>query len=746
MSLALVGLLMVHAGVALPDTGPGAAYQGRMSVRASSVFNGATKLAQLEDGSLILLAPSDALLPKDAQRLDGDGPWMTGRLIVDLNARPSELMSTAQRVALKLHADVVRPLRIGSWVLLDLHHSAHVGRALTLLGLDRDVRRAEPELVRRLDVRSPLDDRLFPKQWHLENTAQRSAQFPQMMHGADINARGAWSMSTGDPLVVIAVLDTGMDLTHPEFLQAGKIVAAFNPLDLSSDPSPPPMEWGAAHGIACAGLAAASQAGTGGVVGVCPDCGVMPIRIFNDLGFTLDTSVLDALVHARENGASVVSNSWGYAAEFPPLAVRDALQELAKNGRGGLGAVVVFAIGNSGEEVSRLELATDPRCIAVGGTGSDDVSVSYSTWGTGLDVMAPTGDTGGPGLVTTDRQGDDGFNPGDDAYEDPDYVTDTDYTAVMSGTSGACPQVAGLAGLLLSVRPDLRYEQVFALIRDTAERVGGDHDATGWSPRYGHGRIDAAAALTAAVANAVCMPGVEVCNDGRDNDCDGSPDGDDEDCGYVPPEPQVPLGMTCDPNALLSCMDGFCTSADGAEGICITTCISSPCPVSGRCVLVGLGPGDSQPIPICLVGCEGTLQCQRGSACQDSSLGPVCVPTELTVVAVDAGPPPDAGPLDASREDPLLDSGRAPRPDAAVIPGPTGPDGSVPDEPGLQDAGSPIQAATTGVPEKYWIQSETGCAHVAPTRGMPSAAVAWVLFLLASRSRARRQRAVTSTR
>lgn len=617
-----------------PPAVPRARYEGFAAFRAAQLPEGALPVARLrrEPADYVFLLPAGSK-PPSARALPGGGPWRTGRLLVDVGGA-APLDEAARRLAVDVGVDFVRALGVGRWALFDAREPGAVSSALLRLGASAAVRRVEAELLRRLDVRSPFDDVLFPLQWHLENTGQRA--LPRMSSGADVKARQAWQITTGDPDVIIAVIDTGQDLGHPDFDDPGKMVAPLDTTDLSTDPSPEPFESSGAHGIACAGLAAASRTGTVGTVGVCPDCGVMPIRIFDDAGFTTDTSVVDAFVHARAEGASIVSNSWGYAPQILPAAVLDALAAFVDEARGGLGGVVLFAIGNSYAEVAASEIAVDPRVLAVGGTGADDERVLYSTFGEGIDLVAPTGHDFdfdgqggfvlvGPQLITTDRPGDDGFNPPFDDFVDPGVVVDLDYTATMSGTSGACPIAAGVAGLVLSVRPDLRYEQVFALLRDHAEKVGPvTYDARGWHPEYGFGRVDAFRAVLAAATDEVCAPADESCADGVDNDCDGSVDDEDEDCGFELPPPDAPVGAACNVNDPEACGDGFCwTFVASGEGVCALTCLGGVCPEGSLCVSTDDAWGD---YPFCFQTCTDDGDCAPGAACIEAAEGRVCHP------------------------------------------------------------------------------------------------------------------------
>jgi subtilisin family serine protease len=164
---------------------------------------------------------------------------------------------------------------------------------------------------------------------------------------------------------------------------------------------------------------------------------------------------------------------------------QDALEYAETVGRGGLGSVVVFSAGNGGCDIVDNGLLAYPTVIAVSATGGTDDLEWYSSFGQHVDIAAPAG------VLTTDLVGDVGYGAweGDTAYAGPFY-----------GTSASCPIVAGTAALMLSANPRLTAADVRAALCETAERmdlVDAAWDANGWSPYYGCGRVDAAAAVWA---------------------------------------------------------------------------------------------------------------------------------------------------------------------------------------------------------------------------------------------------------
>ena len=181
----------------------------------------------------------------------------------------------------------------------------------------------------------------------------------------------------------------------------------------------------------------------------------------------------EAIDYAWENGAHILSNSWTIG---PDADVTDAIERAKENGRNGKGAVLVCAVHNHNGPVEYP--ATLSQTIAVGASDANDERWAWSNFGDELDVVAPSGD-GALGDTTiswsTDITGSAGYNPGDLDKGDPNG----DYTKWMGGTSGATPKVAGLAGLILSVNPDLTSDEVQFIIQSTADDRCSNHRLSG---------------------------------------------------------------------------------------------------------------------------------------------------------------------------------------------------------------------------------------------------------------------------
>lgn len=352
---------------------------------------------------------------------------------------------------------------------------------------------AEPCLISSRKGRAVPGDRGFPRQWHLLNTGQGGGT-----PGADCNAAAAWDVTWGDPEIVVAVIDDGFDLDHPDLVGKWR-----DPFDATGGDFQPLPEYGDNHGTACAGVAVAGRGG-GRTVGVAPDCSLMPIRHAGRLG---DYQEAQAFKHAFEKGADVISCSWGpydaYSQQFQPMSslTRTVVDLCATKGRDGRGIPIFFAAGNGNEPLDLDGYANHHNVIAVAASTNLDDKAWYSDYGPNVWVCAPS--SGGTlGIYTVDRTGEDGYAP------------DSDYTADFGGTSSATPLVAGVAALMLSVNPALTVAEVKEILKETAAPIRIDapreykdfwgdeysdaYDAQGHSPVFGWGRIDAGMAVALA--------------------------------------------------------------------------------------------------------------------------------------------------------------------------------------------------------------------------------------------------------
>lgn len=392
-----------------------------------------------------------------------------------------------------------------------------------------EVLTAEPNIVMETSPLYRPKDGLYSQQWHLTPVVGTNIK-----PDAHISVESAWDVTRGARSVVIAVCDDGFDLAHPDLQGPGKIVA---PLDLKAqDAVPLPTSTDENHGTSCAGLAIGEE-NDEGIVGVAPGCAFMPIRM---TGFLDDAAIDDIFQWVSDRGAAVISCSWSPASLKYPLSLRqrNALTRAATQGRNGKGCVIVFSAGNANRPVSGTVnergwprnavsgltewlngFAVHPDVIAVSACTSLNAKSAYSSWGSHIAVAAPSNNahpsvslpqtgpiktgpelstaTPGVGMVTSDRTGSVGYN--DDAY-----------TNTFGGTSSSCPEVAGVAGLVLSANPELTAREVKQILQQTADKIidvtadpqldtrYGTYDNQGHSQWFGFGRVNAAKAVAEA--------------------------------------------------------------------------------------------------------------------------------------------------------------------------------------------------------------------------------------------------------
>jgi type VII secretion-associated serine protease mycosin len=273
---------------------------------------------------------------------------------------------------------------------------------------------------------------------------------------------GAWPVSTGAG-VTVAVIDTGVAADHPDL--AGQILPGADFIAGTEGPSTDPN----GHGTHVAGIIAAATGNGQGIAGIAPDARILPVRVLgaNGSGYLSDTA--NGIVYAADHGADVINLSLSSTGE--EAAVTNAISYAR-----GKGVVVVAAAGNmrgSGSPVSYP--AADPGVIAVAATDSSDAIASYSNAGGYVDVAAP-----GSAILST-------------------YPTG--YRA-MNGTSMASPHVAALAALIRAADHALTPDQVEQAIESSAVDLG----APGRDDDYGHGRIDATAALASLAPASTTAP------------------------------------------------------------------------------------------------------------------------------------------------------------------------------------------------------------------------------------------------
>lgn len=301
------------------------------------------------------------------------------------------------------------------------------------------------------------NDPLFEKQWNLQL----------------INMPKAWQTSHGKG-VIVAVLDTGIayedygDFKQVPDLKGVKFVEGY---DFVNNDAHADDDHG--HGTHVAGTIAQATDNGVGVAGIAFEATLMPVKVLDHFGSGSTAGIADAIRWAADHGAKVINMSLGGGG-------RSAVMENAVTYARKKGVVVVCAAGNGGRGVVEYPAAY-PGSVAVAAVGPTGQKAPYSSWGKELDVAAPGGDKSQGEEAGVLQNTIDPSDPSQSVY------------AWYQGTSMATPHVAGLAALLFAAggkNPDQVEKALFASARPAA-------GTRGWSEQYGHGVIDAEAALKA---------------------------------------------------------------------------------------------------------------------------------------------------------------------------------------------------------------------------------------------------------
>jgi thermitase len=262
-----------------------------------------------------------------------------------------------------------------------------------------------------------------------------------------------WEISKGSDEIIIGVLDTGVDLDHPDLV--GRLSDGINIIN----PDFQPMD-DVGHGTHVAGVITALVNNEEGIAGMTWFDKVMPVKVLDAEGAGSTYSVAEGLIWAADHGAKVINMSLGnYAdAEFLHDAIRYAFDQ---------DVVLIAATGNDNTSDPGFPAAY-PEVFAVSATDEQSQRAPFSNYGDYIDVVAP-----GVSIAST--------------YPHNQY-------AALSGTSMASPHVSALAALIRSVNPSLANTEVMDIMRNTAIDLGEQ----GKDPLFGYGHIDVAAALLAA--------------------------------------------------------------------------------------------------------------------------------------------------------------------------------------------------------------------------------------------------------
>ena len=408
-----------------------------------------------------------------------------------------------------------RPASLRNIMVIDLPEAA---REAEVAEAYRDLAMVEyVEVDRVFELYDVPDDSLYQHQWALNNTGQGCYHVERIpacdndtlaivsgTPDADIDAQEVFDNPPDNTrTAVIAIIDSGVYPMHPDlggkmYVNTGEIpdneidddrngfvddVSGWDfcsgfLIDLGEDNDPTDTHG---HGTHCAGIAAGISNNGIGIAGIGENCRIMPIKFGP---YMITSLAVKSIVYAADNGADVISMSWGY--EWPSMVLRDAL-EYAKS----RGVILCAASGNDGEE--RINYPAGFACvIPIGASDRDDHVAHFSTTGPHISLVAP-----GYSILSLRCPGTDMYGPCERDVHIIDYLY---YLA--SGTSMASPQAAGVAGYLRSVSPGLTVERAREIMETSADDIidpyGDGSSYPGYDIYSGHGRLNLKNALDIA--------------------------------------------------------------------------------------------------------------------------------------------------------------------------------------------------------------------------------------------------------
>ncbi|MGB3606766.1 MAG: S8/S53 family peptidase [Psychroserpens sp.] len=328
-------------------------------------------------------------------------------------------------------------------------------------------------------------DFYFNRQWGLKNDG--SFTLSNSTIDADVDMDQAWDLTTGDSNLIVAILDSGIRMQHPEF--AGRLWTnpneAFDGTDTDNNgliddndgwdfanaDNDPTDDHG--HGSNVSGITVANGNNSVGYAGVNWQCKLMPIKILDNTNSGFYSWWTAGIYYAVDNGAKIINMSVG-GSGFS-ASMEDAINYAYDNN------VSVFVSMMNFNNNSPYYPAAYANTIAVGATDPDDTRTapffwsptSGSNYGNHIDLIAPGNYTYGLS-----------------------HTSNTNYNSYWGGTSQAAPLVAGIASLMLALNPNLSVDEIRTILRDSADdQVGDSEDTPGWDQFYGAGRANAFSAL-----------------------------------------------------------------------------------------------------------------------------------------------------------------------------------------------------------------------------------------------------------
>ncbi len=313
------------------------------------------------------------------------------------------------------------------------------------------------------------NDPHFNEQWGLLNTGQ-NIEGQYGIPGADINILPAWQITTGNAETIVAILDSGIPHNNPDFEE--RIVPGYDFVNNDNDPLDDD-----GHGTAIAGIIAATGNNGYMISGINWKCCILPLKIFDNKGLSQSSNWLRSFVYASDHGAKVINISSSSSAD-----INHVMQD-AVNYSYSKGSIIITCMGNYNSEIAQYPAAYS-NVISVGALNNINKRASFSNFGRAIDFIAP-----GQGIYSI-------------YYLIPNLID------AWSGTSMSTAYVSGLVSLMVGLKNDLTFQDVYGLLKKSAKDQIGDpsEDTPGWDKYYGWGCIDAGKTITALMDTTITHP------------------------------------------------------------------------------------------------------------------------------------------------------------------------------------------------------------------------------------------------
>ncbi len=396
-------------------------------------------------------------------------PRVEDQIIIKFKLGVSE--STRTEILKKYNATIIKRIDAIQRVVIQVPKGQE-DAILKEMKKDNLIEQAEPDYIN--EATFVPNDPSLNVQWGLENTGQTikgQAGTPD----ADINAGAAWDITQGNG-VKIAILDTGINLNHPEFSQ--KILTTKDFIGTGIED-----QYG--HGTHVTGIAAARTNNSIGISGTCPECILIIVKVLDDQGSGPDSILIQGIIWAADEGAKVINMSFGGTGNS--TAKQDAI-----NYAWNKGAVLVASAGNGvclnpssctqHNYTQKNYPGANDNVVSVATTDNKDQKASFSSYGTWVDVAAP-----GNAIYSTLPTH--SYNL---QTKTPSLQLNYDY---LNGTSMATPMVSGVVALIWTTGYGSSNISVVNRLLETADKISGT--GTYWT----NGRVNATSAVSSGVSS-----------------------------------------------------------------------------------------------------------------------------------------------------------------------------------------------------------------------------------------------------